>query len=262
MSTYAMPRLNGLLRRDDVDLTHLQPASELIDSANVRLGGDVVDLRKWCSPVEDQSQLGSCSANAGVGNLEFLEIRAGQPYVDLSRMFVYYNARWYDGTTGIDSGAYIMSMMKTLESMGVCAEVTWPYDIGRYAAQPHFKAVREGYVHRIRKHLRVGSGRMGDVPHDEIEALLRIEQPIIFGMTVDEAYSRSPGSGLVDMPASSRVKPGAHAQLIVGADFDRKLYIVRNSWGADWGDGGYVYVPFAYLDASDAAEFATAVRLA
>jgi len=88
-----------------------------------------VDLRAGCSPVEDQGQLGSCTANALVGNLEFLEKKAGHTVTDLSRLFIYYNERSMEGTINEDSGAAIRDGVKSLVNLGVCPEKSWPYTI-------------------------------------------------------------------------------------------------------------------------------------
>ncbi|MDD5199087.1 MAG: hypothetical protein PHC88_04730, partial [Terrimicrobiaceae bacterium] len=86
-----------------------------------------VDLRATASKVEDQKQIGSCTANALVGALEFLEVKAGAAFTDLSRLFVYYNERVIEGTVGSDSGAFLRDGIKSLAAQGVCAEKSWPY---------------------------------------------------------------------------------------------------------------------------------------
>jgi hypothetical protein len=90
-----------------------------------------VDLRPTCAPVEDQGQLGSCTANALVGNLEFPERKAGKRVTDLSRLFVYYNERALEGTINEDAGAMIRDGVKTLVKLGVCTEKKWGYDISK-----------------------------------------------------------------------------------------------------------------------------------
>ncbi len=47
------------------------------------------DLRPWFSPIEDQGHLGSCTANAAAGLLEYFERRAHGNYIDASRLFIY-----------------------------------------------------------------------------------------------------------------------------------------------------------------------------
>src|ERR1700693_2111075 len=63
-----------------------------------------VDLRPKCPPIENQGEIGSCTAHALVGALEFLEVKVGCPFVNLSRLFVYYNERAIEGTVKQDSG--------------------------------------------------------------------------------------------------------------------------------------------------------------
>ena len=48
----------------------------------------LMDLRGWCPPVENQGPLGSCTANAGVGLLEYYERRAFGKHIDASRLFL------------------------------------------------------------------------------------------------------------------------------------------------------------------------------
>lgn len=81
-----------------------------------------VDLRRGCSRVEDQGQLGSCTANALVGNLEFLKKKAGHRVTNLSRLFVYYNERAMEGTINDDAGAMIRDGVKTLVSLACAAK--------------------------------------------------------------------------------------------------------------------------------------------
>src|SRR5438105_2592268 len=66
-----------------------------------------VDLRSLCSPIENQGQLGSCTANALAGALEFLERKDRVPFADLSRLFIYYNERVVEHTVKTDSGAML-----------------------------------------------------------------------------------------------------------------------------------------------------------
>ena len=87
-----------------------------------------VDLREGCSRVEDQGQLGSCTANALVGNLEFLRKKAGRMVTNLSRLFIYYNERSMENTVNDDSGAMIRDGIKSVAHEGVCPETMWPYD--------------------------------------------------------------------------------------------------------------------------------------
>src|ERR1700733_10110360 len=101
-----------------------------------------IDLRANCSPIEDQGSLGSCTGNAAVGALEHLELKnpAKGYFIDLSRLFAYYQARVIEGTVRKDAGAQIRDVVKGLAKVGVCAEVLYPYDVKRFAVKPTAEA--------------------------------------------------------------------------------------------------------------------------
>lgn len=209
----------------------------------------ILDLRKWCSPIEDQGQIGSCVGNGTVGALEFLQIRNGLPYEDLSRLFVYYNARLMAREQERDVGAYIHLAFGTLSSLGTCSEKKWPYDTNKVFIRPSWGSYREAYANKIDSFYKINS--TGDQRINYVKLALQAQHPVVFGMIVDEEYQNYRG-GIVSMPKTTRINPGGHCQVIVGYDDNKKLWIVRNSWGVWWGEGGYAWVPYDYLDASDA----------
>ena len=101
-----------------------------------------VDLRRGCSRVEDQGQLGSCTANALVGNLEFLERKAGHRVTNLSRLFVYYNERAMEGMINDDAGAMIRDGVKSLVKLGVCSEKNGLTRLGSLQTSSQLRATR------------------------------------------------------------------------------------------------------------------------
>lgn len=108
-----------------------------------------VDLRSMCSPVENQGNLGSCTGNALAGALEFLEQKDRVPFVDVSRLFIYYNERTLEGSVKSDSGAMIRDGIKTLRHQGVCSEKKWPYIISKFAMKPSPACYKEALDHQI-----------------------------------------------------------------------------------------------------------------
>lgn len=202
----------------------------------------------FCSPVENQGDIGSCVGNAVVGALELIEKRDGHPYVELSRMFIYYNSRLMHEDQNNDSGTYIRLAMGTLSSLGTCAESKWPYNTSKYNVRPTWGSYREAFAHKITSYYKIFG--TGEQRIEQIKHALRSSHPVVFGMLVDEAYLYVQRNGVVSMP-NKKEFVGGHAQLIVGFDDVKKVFIVRNSWGEEWGDKGYAYVPYAYLDAAD-----------
>jgi C1A family cysteine protease len=202
-----------------------------------------VDMRSKCSPVEDQGQLGSCTANALVGALEFLEVKDGAPFADLSRLFVYYNERVIEGTVDQDSGAFIRDGIKTLAKQGVCTETQWPYKLSKFAKKPSRACYRTAKKHRIVSYHRITTV-------DEMRNCLAEGFPFAFGFTVYEAFESAAvaRSGVLNMPGPKEKVVGGHAVMGVGYDDGARRFIIRNSWGSDWGQKGYFTMPYDYLD--------------
>jgi C1A family cysteine protease len=202
-----------------------------------------VDLRSVDSPIENQGRLGSCTANALAGNLQFLERVSGQAYNDLSRLFIYYNERAVEGTVKFDSGAMIRDGIKVLVKYGVCPESIWPYDISQFARKPTVACYKEGLKRRITSYHRLQT-------LNEMLNCLAEGFPFVFGFTVYESFEsiKVAQTGLVPMPKKSERALGGHAVMAAGYDQKQKRFIVRNSWGTQWGQAGYFTMPYAYFE--------------
>jgi C1A family cysteine protease len=197
-----------------------------------------VDLQAKCSPVEDQGRLGSCTANSLVGALEFLEKKDGVPFVDLSRLFVYYNERVIESTVDEDNG------IKSLAKQGVCPEQQWPYIVDKttFKKKPSAGCYTAAKKHRIISYLRINTV-------DEMRSCLADGFPFVFGFTVCESFeSRAVAkSGVLNMPKRKERVVGGHAVMVAGYNDREKRFLIRNSWGSDWGRKGCFTMPFAYL---------------
>ncbi len=201
-----------------------------------------MNLQRFCSPVENQRELNSCTANAAVGALEILERKQGIPQVDLSRLFDYYNTRVLDGNVDKDIGSYISNSMKAIQMHGACLESMWRYDVGKVFAKPNGQCYRDGLGRQAMEYARVAQGH-------GVRAALADGLPVVFGMMLHESFNRVPsGKGIVNVPADGEMALGGHAMLIIGYDMEARMYLVRNSWGARWGDRGYCRIPFVMVD--------------
>jgi C1A family cysteine protease len=202
-----------------------------------------VDLRLYCSKVEDQGTLGSCTANALAGALEFLEIRDKVRFADLSRLFIYYNERAIEHSVRSDSGAMLRDGIKTLAKQGVCTEKCWPYIVSRFAKKPGKGQYREAGGHQITSYRRI-------LTLDEMRTCLAEGFPFVFGFTAYEGFAsqKVEKTGSLDLPTPKERAIGGHAVMAVGYDDAEKRFIVRNSWGPKWGMKGYFTMPYAYAE--------------
>jgi len=210
-----------------------------------------VDLTPLCPPVYDQGQLGSCTGNAIAGSIEYEQIKKKDPKPFIpSRLFIYYNERVIEKTVNQDSGAMIRDGMKAVSTQGACNETTWPYIISKFKTKPSATAIKEGLKYLAKVYSRV--------PQDlnSLKQCLAAGDPFVFGFTVYTSFESDTvaKTGVVPMPAKNETVLGGHAVLCVGYDDSIQRFIVRNSWGTNWGMKGYFTIPYAYITNNNLAD--------
>ncbi len=210
-----------------------------------------VDLRPHCPPVYDQGELGSCTANALAGLAQFLLIRAGKPSFVPSRLFVYYNERVLEDSVSEDSGASLTDGIKVLNKIGAPHESLWWYNVKKFAVKPGKAVYADAAKHLLGEYLSVDNTRI-----EEIKTVLSAGYPVVFGFTVYDSFmsDATAKTGVVRMPGKKEKIQGGHAVALVGYDDSDHTFLVRNSWGIGWGDGGYCHMPYAYVTDRDLSD--------
>lgn len=203
-----------------------------------------VDLRAHCSDVEDQRLTNSCTANAIVGALEYHQRRLGQPVTELSRLFVYYNARRLDDSEARDVGSFIHHVMASVLAHGACEERLWPFQEAMCMTRPTEAAYANALKFQAVQYARTPLG-------EPAMAALASGLPVVFATYIPQAfYAEAASTGSMPSPSGAVPVPGGgHAMLLVGYDLTSRTWLARNSWGADWADDGYVRIPFDTLKA-------------
>jgi len=217
-----------------------------------------VDLRSACPPVYDQGSLGSCTANAIAGALQFDEMRQGEADAFVpSRLFIYYNERVIEGTVDEDAGAMLRDGIKSVAKQGAPHEALWPYAIRRFRDRPNAAAYEDAARHQAVLYQRVPRTL------DQIKGCLADGYPFVFGFTVYESFESAAVSrtGAVPMPGAREALLGGHAVLAVGYDDASRRVVLRNSWGDGWGQAGYGTMPYDYLLAEGLSDDFWTVRL-
>jgi C1A family cysteine protease len=236
-----------------------------------------VDLRKWCSPIENQEKLGSCTANAAVGIVEYFEKRALGKHIDGSRLFIYKATRNLMGVTG-DTGAWLRNTMGALVLCGVPPEKYWPYT----DEKPDFDEEPASFVYAVADNyeaLRYFCHDPWGMNIPPATVLARVKNylaagiPSMFGFFGFPSFGRSNVKGGIPYPCPNEKAQWGHAIVAVGYDNAKKIknlacneetkgaLLIRNSWGTNWGDEGYGWLPYAYILNRLALDFWSLLRM-
>ena len=211
---------------------------------------NIVDLRAFCSPIENQGSLGSCTGQAIAGAIELLNKRNRKP-TDVSRLFIYYYERLLIGTVNYDSGAYIRDGIKATNHYGASLESYWPYDIRKFKQEPISEAKTDALNRKVTRYERVNDF------NGCIDALSN-GYPVVMGFRVYDSFMSKnvAKTGIMPYPNTKRERLlGGHAVLLVGYNKSKKVFIARNSWGTNWGDKGYFYMPFNVINPNMSSDY-------
>ena len=225
---------------------------------------DLVDHRRNCPAVEDQGSLGSCTAQAVVGLMEYMMKMGMTEHMEGSRLFVYKVTRRLQGTTG-DSGAHLRTAMQAVALFGIPPEKHWPYITENYENEPDAFLYAYASNYQALRYVRLDPRSLSpDEILDQIKRVLASGFCVVFGFSV---YSSLTWSANIPFPKEDDTLRGGHAVMAVGYDDNHEYegnnvpsLIIRNSWGPSWGDSGYGYLPYDYVLAGLARDFWTCFK--
>jgi C1A family cysteine protease len=222
--------------------------------------------------VEDQGTLGSCTANAGVGMVEYFERKAFGRHIDASRLFLYKVTRNLLRLTG-DTGAYLRSTIGAMRLFGVPPEEYWEYDISRFDKEPPAFCYAFASNYQAIKYVRLDKSNLTkQALVDSIKENLSKGIPSMFGFTVYESIEQASADGKIPFPCNTEKVLGGHAIMAVGYDNNLKIknngcgevstgaFLIRNSWGTSWGEQGYGYLPYEYVLQELAVDWWTIIK--
>ena len=250
------PRLKRLGQKESVKamLTKVGVA----EPTKISIPGSV-DLKDWCSQIENQESLGSCTANAGVGLVEYYERRAFGRHIDASRLFLYKVTRNLLNWTG-DTGAFLRTTMAAMVLFGVSPREHWPYVVTDFDKEPSSFCYAFAQNYQTIQYFRL------DPPNTpknlllkRIKSLLAAGLPSMFGFTVFSSIGQVGNDGKIPYPCQGERILGGHAIVAVGYDDEIEIenttgeakttgaLLIRNSWGTAWGNEGYGWLPYEYI---------------
>jgi len=220
-----------------------------------------VDLKEHCSPVEDQGGLGSCTAHAGCGIIEYYERKSFARHIDASRLFLYKVTRNLMKVKG-DTGAYLRMTMGAMVLFGVSPEEYWAYtddDKGFDKEPPAFCYAFAQNYQAIKYFRHDPPGTPANTLLEKVKSYLSSGHPAMFGFTVYNSIEQAEKTGRIPFPSPKERIEGGHAIVAVGYDDKMKIkdkyggkettgaLLIRNSWGRGWGEEGYGWLPYEYI---------------
>lgn len=249
------------------DYTEIHPKIETVIQklalADSSLLPDKVDLRQWCSKIQDQGKLGSCTAHAAAGIIEYFERRSFSKEIGASRLFIYKNARNLRKVTG-DKGAYLRDTMAALVICGVPSENYWEYTDN----DPDFDREPSSFIYAVADnyealqyfcHDSLGTSQSSAELLSSVKRYLVTGIPSMFGFYGFSSFTQADIPGGIPYPSLDEQAQWGHAVVAVGYDDTIKIknikynqettgaLLIRNSWGSNWGDQGYGWLPYDYV---------------
>ena len=250
------------MRDYSVDHQDIKKAAKKLGLTNRSLSIPAsIDLRQWCSPIENQLSIGSCTAHAGMSLVEYSQQRATGKYIDGSRLFVYKTTRNLMQVTG-DTGAWLRNVMGALCLCGVPDEKYWAYNVDDFDKEPpaFVYAVADNYeALKYFCHDPQSANVPSDIVLASIKKYLAAGIPSMFGFWGFPSFNNSNIKGGIPYPCPGEQAQWGHAIVAVGYDDSKKInntrcnketkgaLLIRNSWGTGWGDEGYGWLPYDYL---------------
>lgn len=237
-----------------------------------------VDLREHFSDVENQGSINSCTAQAGVGLMEYFEKRAFGKHIEASRLFLYKTTRNLMGDKR-DKGAFLRTTMEAMVLFGVVPEKYWPYNVENVHDEP--TAFCYSFAQNFQSVQYFTLDPSGADPKDTLVLIkknLAAGFPSMFGFTVFQSIRQSHNGGKIPFPGKNEKSTGGHAVVAAGYDDNmvienkqfggktRGAFIIRNSWGThdrngnEMGDNGYYFLPYEYVLRGLAVDWWTLVK--
>lgn len=217
------------------------------------------DLREYFPPVQDQQCLEASPAHACIGLVEYFTRRALGKTMPFARLFLHQCAQKLL-LTERGAGADLRTTLKAMVRFGLPPERFWPYDVKNFDRDPdpYLYAFSDSF-HAVRYIRLDGRNATGSETLSIVKAFLAAGFPSVFGFPVPASISEE-----ADIPYRPTFDATTGGQAVVAVGYDdrrpgptRGALLIRNSWGSQWGESGYGWLPYVYVREQIAVDFWT-----
>lgn len=257
--------------KKDKDLHARSPKiQKLLTAVGVPLPG-VVNLQEGFPPVYDQGSINSCTANALAGLIDYFEMKTAGRCILPSRLFIYKTTRNLLQTNA-EVGAYLRTALEAVTLFGSPSESYWPYQPNMVNVEPPAFIYGLGQKYNATSYYRYDpDGVSKEEVLSRIRTNLAAGLPSAFGFFMFESITAAEAGGDIPYPGPNEKSIGGHAVVAVGYDDHRIIkgasgntkgaLRIRNSWGPQWGDQGYGWLPYEYVLRSLAIDWWSILRM-
>ncbi|MCP4156191.1 MAG: C1 family peptidase [bacterium] len=221
-----------------------------------------VDLKQWFAPILNQEKINACTAFASTALVEYYEKRAFGNTIEGSRMFLYKITKNLLQLTG-NVGVYPRTAMEALALFGTPPEKYWPYDADKIDTEPTAFCYAFADNYKAIDYYRLDSPtcQTQDLV-DTIKIFLAHGLPPMIGITIYSSLlsKKMFMTGVIPFPGKNEKIVGGHCVALAGYDDTKKIsnlddpnatpttgaFLLKNSWGTQWGTNGYGWLPYEY----------------
>lgn len=251
----------GLVLEDDAYDAQSRQAPE--DGSKAELPA-AVDLSPYCPEVRHQGYIFSCVGwAAGYGALSIQRAILNQCTDKQvitrnahSALFLYNQIK----TEDCNKGSRITDALNFLSQNGDCLARQFDFDVNDCQSRPDSLVANTAKRYAIEDFLTLfGSKEEASEKVIRVKKALAKNKPVVIGMLVLRNFYDLKNAQYWHPSIGNTAPAGGHALVVVGYDDRKEAFRLMNSWGKNWGDGGYIWVK--YKDFGDFCKYAYVLYL-
>lgn len=237
----------GLLFEDDT--YDALPRQSAEDGSKADLPQSV-DLTPYCPEVRHQGYIFSCvgwSAGYAAMSIQRAILNRCTDREVITRnahsaLFLYNQIKSED----CKQGARISDALRLLSTKGDCLARQFDFEVNNCEQVPDSAVADAARRYAIQDYLTLfGAKESGDIKVLRVKKVLAAQKPAVIGMTVLRNFYDLKNAQYWHPTLGNTTPAGGHAMTVVGYDDRREAFRLMNSWGKNWGDGGFIWVKYS-----------------